>query len=360
MSDFACAKLPDPIRRDSKVDPKYHTEGYMERLDRDTLWYDAFWSDGVLTLVGPPLHNLRDWFDAAALLADGTPLKQRRFRKFAKYMIVEYEAKQAPTVLRLEAPNCVIETSVNIADHDRFAGQNVSIGFNKNNRLEWLVDYARFHRDTHGLQAMVIFDNESDQYCVADIYAALETLGLNVLVMSAPFKWAPKGKKPRHAAEKFMQPALYNVGRLRFLQKAHAVLVTDFDELVRTNGPSVFDVAAASRSGFVQFPGVWHYPAPGAEPPVRHADHIYTKSTPEKCPPKYCISPSGFMGNLPWDVHGPTGLAFKLLRRFPHKDFEFLHCRSIATGWRPRQAAPNDDPLVVDPKAKDALRVLND
>ena len=357
MAEFATLTLPEHIRRNSVVPEAYWNDGYLERLDRETLWYDAIWGTGLLSLVAPPLNNLERWLRRAELFADGRPIKIHRIRKQPRHVVIECKVPMAPQTLTLQSPEWTVETPVSPTDFDRFRGKNVGMYVSKNDDLGQMADHARFHRDTHGMDALLVFDNGSDVYSVADIEDVMAPLGLTLRVVSAPFKYAAMGKKPHVWTEKYLQTALYNIARLRMLGAARAVLVCDVDELVMTTGPSVFDVAAASWTGMVQIAGFWHFPSRDQTPPYRHDHHIYQPTPPAPCSPKWCIGMQGFLAGASWDVHGLT--RFRGLRRFPHKDFSFLHCRSIGTGWKRQPPDYDALNLALNPKAQAALEVLS-
>ncbi|WP_417524250.1 hypothetical protein [Marinovum sp.] len=345
------------MRRSSVLAEKYQPEGYLDALDRETLWYDAIWSKGRLYLVCPPLNNFRQAFRKAVFRGDDTPLRFRRLRRYARHEVAELDAPDCPSQLSVMLQGWTGTSGVSRAAPEHFAGLNTAFVMSRNNPIDWLVTHARYHRDAHGLEALIVMDNGSTDYALDDLRAALGALGLKRLeVLEVPFKYGPVGKKPYRRTEKFMQTALFNVLRLRFLGQARAVLNCDVDELIVTRGNSVFDAACASRLGFVQVAGHWVYPAPGAEGPFTHADHSHTASPPKPCPPKWCLVPGGRLGGFSWDVHGLERLPF--LRRRTHGDLSFLHCRSLTTGWKSlkRDEVPED--TVPDPEAAIAAAVL--
>ena len=129
---------------------------------------------------------------------------------------------------------------------------------------------------------------------------------------------------------------MINVARLRFLSHARAVLNADIDELVWTQGLTVFDKVVKGYLGFAAFPGEWRYPGQGLEPPAAHTDHDHICDGTRPCPPKYCIVPRGPLGWLSWDVHGLSRLPFK--RRFLRSDVGFLHCARTTTDWKSARA----------------------
>jgi hypothetical protein len=54
----ACLLTGSGLSRQSRLKPQYRPEGYEDALDRETLWYDAIWSQGCVHLVCPPFNNL--------------------------------------------------------------------------------------------------------------------------------------------------------------------------------------------------------------------------------------------------------------------------------------------------------------
>ncbi|MDD9739646.1 hypothetical protein PVW47_07645 [Marinovum sp. SP66] len=355
--DFASLRLPAHMQRSSVLAAKYQPEGYLAALDRETLWYDAIWSEGRLFLVCPPLNNFRTAFRKAVFRGDDRVLKFRRLRRYARHEVAELDAPNCPAEISVLLQGWTGTSGVSRAAHTEFAGLNTAFVMSRDNPIEWLVTHARYHRDAHGLEALIVMDNGSTAYGIAELRAALEGVGLSRLtVLEVPFKYGPVGRKPYRRTEKYMQTALFNVLRLRFLGQARAVLNCDVDELIVTRGESVFDAACAARLGFVQVAGHWVYPAPGAEGPFSHADHSHTAAPPRPCPPKWCLVPSGRLGGFSWDVHGMERLPF--LRRRTHADLSFLHCRSLTTGWKSlkRDQVPQD--TVPDPEAAVAAEVL--
>jgi len=350
---FATLRLPPDMARGTLLDPKFHTEGYLDALDTETLWYDAVWRDGVLHLVCPPLERWRGALRKGRFRGDGVPLKVRRLRRYKRHEVLELSAPRCPERLSVYLEDWRGESAVSPTAPERFAGRNAMFYVSRDNDLRWLVDHARYHRDRHGAEALIVMDNASEAYGREEIAAALAPVGLDVLVLDAPFKYGPVGKPPYRRQEKFMQTALFNVLRLRFLGAARAVLCVDVDEMVLSEGGSVFDAAVASRLGFVQIAGRWHSPAPGTSGPHLHADHLWVDVPPKPCPPKWCLRPDGPLGGFSWDVHGLERLP--LLHGMTARGFRFAHCRGVSTGWKKqgRLKVPKD--TVRDDLAADCL-----
>lgn len=326
--------LPDHLRRDSALKPKYRPEGYLEAMDRETLWYDAFWHEGRVTVIGPPLNNLQGKFRRAEVRLDGVPVPLWRMRRYKRHFVAQFLAETAPQEIAVAMGGWTGQAPVSRAAPEMFEGLNTAFFFNRDNDLGWIRDHAAWHRQEHGLQALLVVDNGSTGYGPEEIEAALAPVGLEqVLVVPAPFKYGPMGLKPFRRTEKYLQTAIFNVLRLRFFRKARAVLGCDIDELILRRGQdTVFDAARASRIGFVQVPGVWAYAEAGRRGPWRHRDHLFTHQPPHRSPPKFCVAPDGPLGGCSWDIHGFERLPF--LRSRLHPGFVFMHCRGVSTAWK--------------------------
>ncbi|WP_425038948.1 hypothetical protein [Primorskyibacter sp. S187A] len=331
--NFSSLTLPPSLWRESALAEKYRPEGYLDAFDHDTLWYDAIARPDGLFLICPKLNNLLPAMRKVRFRADGVPLGLRRIRRYKRHDVVELSPPVRPAqVLTVYLEGWRGESAVSAAQPERFAGKNTMFYVSQNNDLSWLVDHALFHKRLHGAEALIVMDNDSTAYGVDDIEAALAPTGLDLLVLPAPFRYGPVGLPPFRRLEKFMQTALFNVLRLRYLSQARAILSVDVDELVLTDGPSIFDAVQESRLGFIQIAGQWHLPTPGATGPFTHADHGQTANPPKPCPPKWCLRPDGLIGNWSWDIHGLERA--QLLHRRTHPAFRFAHCRGVTTGWK--------------------------
>lgn len=343
--------LPDRFRRESPIPPRRRHPDFAARHDFHTIWYDAFWRDGAVILVCPKLHNFERLVRRAEWRLDGRRAALRRIVRRSRHDMVHIAAPDRPARIEIAVEGFAGGSAVGATLDARFAGRNVHVAISRNNDLGWIRDFAMFHRQTQGLQAMVLFDNASDAYGIEDIEAALAPVGLDtVLVVPTPYPYGPPGWS------KYLQTAVLEIARLRFVARARAVLLCDIDELVLSGreGRSIFDAAAGSRLGFASIDGEWYYPRPGTAPPFVHADHVFRKASPRRSPAKYCIVPDGPLRGLSWNVHKPHFVSFdKLMRR---RDLRFIHCRGVTTNWKPnrRLAIPAD--VLPDPEVAAALR----
>ncbi|WP_068109294.1 hypothetical protein [Tropicimonas marinistellae] len=321
------------LRRHAIVPATARGDGFEDAYDWTTLWYDAVQLPGEIHLVCPKLLNFKALVADGAILADGKPARIARRHSFRRHDIVRLRTDVPATEVSTSAGRWRGASGVSPEQTDIFAGLNASLHISRNNRLDWIADWARFHIGEHGLEAMLVMDNASDAYPPAAILDTLASAGLKrAVVLKVPHRYGPVRQKSGGGGAKFLQPAMLNLARLRFLSRARAVLNADLDELVWTRAGSVFDAAVSSAAGFVTFEGRWRMPPSGAAPPFRHADHRFLRGTDKPCPTKYCLRPDGWRRGIGWDVHRPeTLLPTGLLKR---RDFGYWHCRGITTNWK--------------------------
>ena len=319
-------------RRPVRVPEGQRPEGFDAAYDFDTLWYDAVRIGGTVHLVCPRLYTLRPLLDR--LHADGARAGRARVRAFRRHEVARLAAPSGASRLGLALGDWTAESGISADGAGHFAGLNAGLFISRDNRLEWFADWARFHVGEHGLEALLVMDNASTAYPPEAILEALAGTGLSrAVVLRVPQPYGPTRGKSGKGGAKFLQPAMLNLARLRYLRRARAVLNADLDELVWSRGGSVFDAAVRSPLGAVALRGDWRTPPPRTAPPYLHAQHVHERRGDYPCPTKYCIRPGGPLGRAGWDVHRletPLG-ALPLPAR---GDMGYWHCRGISTDWK--------------------------
>jgi hypothetical protein len=355
---LASIVLPEELGllRDRIVPAKLRGAGFDAGYDFRTLVYDAVEAPGEgVRLYCPKLLNLEALLRAADIRLDGVAVRPDRVRRFERYDMVVLP--ETAGLLSIGIDGWRQEVAVSPLGRETFAGRNCLVTLSRNNDLRWIRDWAAFHVREHGAEAVLLFDNASTLYGPGEIAVSLaEVEGLRAIrVVPVPFLYGPQASKRMKFRANFLQAALLNLARFRFLADARAVLQCDVDELVLgEGGESVFDATVASRAGFLRIAGEWRYPdpAPGAMP--LHRDHFRRTPEPRSCPPKYCIVPGGPMRAKSWATHGLHGVLFG--RRFVSDRFRFLHCFGISDFWKGRPTSQVVRATLVD---HEAARVLD-
>ena len=389
----ACTLTGSGLKRESKLHLRHRPEGYEEDFDSNTLWYDAIQTDHGVQLICPKLNNLASAIRSARWTIDEEQVHLRRIHFCRFHDTIEVMSARPKRRERISIQIGSWFGYSNIAQPESriFSKRNTVFLMNKNNHLSWITSFIRFHIYHHGLEAIVLIDNSSTLYNLQDLQDAICKTDLRVaLIIPAPFRFGPRIKqleKPYLVldgqifyVEQYLQTALLNIARLRYLSKARAVLQCDIDELAYTPRTTIFDLAVKNPFGIASMAAIWRYSNPMDKDPTRHSAHRFRHVTiSELCHAKYCIVPSGIISHFPlfWNLHWleleqhENSLILSLLSyRFNHAlnylfkissllfcpQGKFWHCRSTTTGWTGfRKANPSQGQLIVDPELCTAL-----
>ena len=145
----------------------FRIDGFDDKYDFDTLIYDAFFDAAgrEVVAVGPPLLNLRPALARmrATALPSGTSCRFR-IREMDRHAQVRIAVPPGTEQLALagELGDFVLTPRPNRCA--LFHGRRVLFTLSRNNRLDWIQDWIRYHRDIHGAEAVLIYDNASIRY----------------------------------------------------------------------------------------------------------------------------------------------------------------------------------------------------
>ena len=333
-------------------------DDFWAAYDNHTLVYDAVWLPETQTikLFFPKLISFEAALAKAEWAVDGQRVIPRKRRRFRVYDTLELPAQDFAGDLSLHIDGHDVALAFNHAAQDRFTGRRVLYTQVKNDNLSWIKDWVSAHVRNHGVDAVVIANNESTMYTSEELRAVLaEIAGLAVAdVIDLPL---PYGPHPRLATlsglTAFQQVTMLNIVRDRWFGKAAGVLQCDVDELVVSeNGSSIFDATQKSFFKFLRFNGTWRYVGTGVHS-ATHVDHVYRPTPEEKCPSKYCIVPDSWLGRKSWAVHSLESVNRRLFPAAKH--FHFYHCKSINTLWKTNRKAGSDTQFVIDSKTQNFL-----
>jgi len=293
-----------PHRRSMPRPPVRQQEGYVDAFDATTLFYDVYRYRDRIMFSGPPLWDLRKFAQAGAYNIDWHTLRPvfldqwKVQRSFANTV-----ATGDRISITSELANGVFPISPD--ENDLFEGRKVLFTLSKNNSLQWIADWAEFHVRSHGVDAVLLYDNKSDLYDPATLLNALAGIeGIKVaVVMSWPFKYGPSGGYGPRWDSDFCQIGAIAHARRRFLADCRGMINADIDELVVCEeGGTIFDHLDASPVGAVSFSGLWLEAVAGIPQP-RHRHFRYHLKKPVVCPRKWAIVPAAVPDDVQANVH---------------------------------------------------------
>jgi len=350
--DFSPVTLAEgsSLGRRPKLPGRKRPAAFHDAFEDRVLFYDAFrHADGTRALlVGPPPLNLAEAFNSARFEALPTreKLSPRRHESLS-VAVWEMETPRDTTAIRLHLANEVYDIVLRPNLAENFAGRRILTNLNRDNDVEWIEEWARYHARHHGADAVVMFDNGSRRYSPNDIAERLASVpGLvSIAVTSWPHKYGPVDPAVRVNPywPRFLQIAALSVALRRFAPAAAGLMNCDIDELLAPGEGPVFDQLANSRFGLIRFKGRWVPPvaAPGA--PSQRTHRHYPFRDPRRgrvSPGKWCLDPrrdwiAGDLGVHPY-MHWIEGRPFAA--RFYNRRRFFWHFEALNTGWKDARA----------------------
>jgi hypothetical protein len=340
--------------------------GFDAAYDSETLFYDVFWGDargaGVRDVValGPPLRNLDQLLVNLRVTSDiGPHALTWRYRSLDRHMQIHIVVPEAARTLCFASALGTFNVALAPRLASPLAGKRVLMTQSKNNALHWIADWARYHRDVHGVDAILLYDNASTEYALPDIRACLETVaGVVSVVVPWPFKYGPQGlDATRFWDSDYCQHGMLEHARRCYLTDAKSVINADIDELVVSpTGESVCVRAEASWTGLMRYRGRWVIKVANRVDDVdgvalQDRRHLHSQTVlkaqwarrfgvlkvdAKRCPPKWCVVPARCPDRAQWRPHVINGWP---VARLTTSAFSYRHFRELSNGWKYERAA---------------------
>lgn len=323
------------LRREPPRAPADRQPDYLERFDDRTLYYDTFSCGEDVVLSGPPMRNLKPWVTSATLLIDARPpLGAVSLKDWGRTQRSSVAGAARGRTLTLRGEGLELSSEVGSDEAKLFAGKKVLVTMSKNNELIWILDWLRFHHEMHGIDAVIIYDNDSSIYRPAELAAAVGSAPgiVAAVVVPWPFPYGPGGGPKDKWDSDFCQYSALEHARHRFLRDAAGVINADVDELVVTaDGRSVLDHAAESETGIVRYQGRWvmKVTEERMDPNRQRRFADYRRHADALCTVKWSLIPGRLQPSTQWRVHSveeaPTPESADIMHR---------HFKGINNNWK--------------------------
>jgi len=322
------------VWRRAKLEPILREEQYEGRTDYFTLFYDVFWSSKGTEVfaIGPSFPNqLNIGHDLTIVaLPSGHICPFQRIGKMGigtQLAIAPPEGTQGLT-FTLAEQQWTVAIQPNLSS--LLAGCRALITLSRNNRLEWIRDWATFHAAEYGVDTVVLFDNASTAYQVKDIEAVLRPIpGIqHILVVHQPCPYG-SGKY----SELPLQHGMLALARRRLLASAEWMLNLDIDELLMLEEGVDLGTLIDRSEPVTSFSrlNVANEPDPNLPGPVRHRQFWRMPPDAQSILPKWLAKPE----RLPeaavlrqHDILEASTWSCPMERGF------IAHFQSITSGWK--------------------------
>ncbi|MGM0461092.1 MAG: glycosyltransferase family 92 protein [Fibrobacterota bacterium] len=330
--------------------------------DQKTLLYDIFFdpSNRFLTVVGPPLLNLSPRCTPITVSIEGR-VYTLSFREFIKNRILIGKIR-----VRQELPE-TCRVTVCFGNMHRWEGsvEKSTVGhiprilctIQKDNRIEWIRDWASYYHKTYDIDAVFIYDNNSSNF--SELRSLSEAMPSVTLI---PWR-APYGTYRSHG-NKFAQTGALNHCRLKYGPNSR-FFNFDIDELLVIPPGHLEKRLLHAKS--VQF-GQYHVPA---KPELSDRCCSFSSYSTRLVPgtmfnQKYvCNTKRILVNHVHKNKHGPLRLftaldkaVFRLaeavrlprwcMERLPYQEVPLsegflLHYKGITTGWSTGRQRPSPE-----------------
>lgn len=307
--------------------PRLMQAEFAEQFDFDTFAYDVFSRGDISYLISPP--NARDEWERALQIIqlDGKPLASRACRlhqgKVDK-LIVDGPARS------VQWPG----HSLALPDLPRSGiGKNILYTLQKDNDPKWIQDWIDWHVRHHRIDAVVIYDNNSQRYPVDVLRQALHDSSCRVVLTECPFRFGPAAHMGSEWDSDYLSCAMFEHVRYFYGGADSLLLNLDVDELLVTRDHAPIDELMSPASAGHLFDGRWiHLPTvnTGSEQVLNHAAHRVLDTT-ALCPPKWIVRLGALDDELFMHIHDIDGDSVSHLS--PRQAL-YLHHWQISTNWK--------------------------
>jgi hypothetical protein len=186
----------------------------------------------------------------------------------------------------------------------------------------------------HNVDCIIIYDNNSSNYSIDQIYDELKGLGIRIIIESVPFKKGPGAYNGSSWDSDFLQYAMFEHVRYMHCQNADAFVNSDIDELVYVrNNLSIFDLISEPGASLL-FSGKWVHLSENnlrfGNSIVNHHSHNLLDNK-SRCPNKWAVNLINLPNNVFFRVHEIHAL--KSLK-VEVSEVVYLHHRCISTSWK--------------------------
>lgn len=342
MLEVNAIKLPTDIgiERELREDATHVDKGPLnqsdlEQYDKDTVFYDFFINkeESNLIGIGPPLLNLRKalsplklWMNGRKISYHLTEIDKKRI-SILKSRIPRNLLKDRNRV-RLEFANIFHWEGIIVAEEPQQPETMTLCTLQKNNKLEWILDWVYHYKKNFNIKQIVIYDNGSD-----NINELIETVSDEATILNWDFPYGPF----RSHSNQFCQIGALNHCRLKFAR--HGIMFNfDIDELLVTEEKYILN--RLEKNSTLYFDSYWMSNVKPSKDTCSFQDFTLSEVHPRHNSYKYICKADDVDYNK---THSTSKFKYHIFAKRLKKNQEkyistsegyFLHFRGITTNWR--------------------------
>lgn len=342
------------VRRNATRSAKHIDDTYHTKYDANTLFYDCTIVGNALLLSGPPLINLEPHVRAAALKVNGSSVTitdiQHHERSDSVWIALPDVDLSSPISFSIESPGLEISTmrEIDVSVSEMLEGKHTLMTLQLDEELTWISDWASYYVRSHGIDAVLIYDNGTTQYTMRDLLNTLSRVeGLeSAVIVDWDFPYGPQGS-PWVGTDvpwdsDFCQIGAFQNARYGVARDTRTLVNADIDELVISpTGERLIDAVNKSANGVLTYGGEWvsnkalGIPKGGLP---RYWNFLY--STGQPCGRKWALRPSHLQ-----DAAHPTPHSIRNVQTQVSEEFFIAHFRALNSGWKNARRTETTSPM---------------
>lgn len=327
-------EMPRPI--------ELREDSYEEKFDNKTLFYDVFQVEDEIFLIGPPLHNLKSIMENSSIYIDNIKIDGLNITwgEQLRYTITKIKFENTSRRYRLKIVNeyFTSETYISRNRTEEQKNKDVLVAINKNNKIDWIYDWAKFYYHSEGINTVIIYDNNSTNYSVEQLATKLSVLNkIKFYIVKTPFPFGPQGgwldlngKLTQLPFDSFyLQASMLSHARFFFCNQANFYLNADIDELVvEKTGDKIKNVMKEKNLSYACFSQVYIYSSE-VNDDLKLADvYLKDKDSTYGCQ-KWACFPKQIDESRQFDIHVIHGLRSTFVNNIVK-----YHLYPISSNWR--------------------------
>lgn len=233
------------LRRDMPRPIELRDDSYVQKFDSNTLFYDVFQVGNRIFLIGPPLFNLKSVLQNSTIYIDNVKVKGSdvNWGEQHRSSITTIKLNDTSRHYKIRIVNKYFSSETYIS-RNRIANQldkNVLVTINKNNKIDWICDWAKYYSISEQIDTIIIYDNDSTDYTIEELASMLSVVKkIKFYIVKTPFPFGPQGGptdlngKLTHLPwdSFYLHGSILSHSRFYFCNRANFYLNVDIDELV--------------------------------------------------------------------------------------------------------------------------------
>lgn len=250
MIDPVFVKVPETwgILRDT-VQPKknytnvsFYGKTFDETYDFDTLFSGVVRFEDMVIFIAPPFLNLKEHIINNVTVTGGDKEVELIFHELDRCSVAIAQVDRKVKTLYFD------EVEVPIEDNlcEKFAGKNVLFTMFKNDSLESVDHWIKYHNKVCGIEGFVLFNNNSDTYTSQEAQDYLKSDDYDVEIVDWPMRWGVVG--PPWDSD-FCKIVSLQYLKYKFCFNAKSLLNLDVDEYFCSEYPMDDIVSAMYNQG---------------------------------------------------------------------------------------------------------------